>query len=446
MTFPLQYSDEKEGVDGRGPAKIESFVPILTERGIVKDGDSWYATDDRPERAGISAHVFRKAFLRFQSIHEEASGWALDSFSNRKSFAFEWEGYKQAIPDRAGAILNANKWTRKEIGSGDILKRVIAAIELPDNNLLQWQARQGPDSRAHSRLYDLQKDVLGRHEVETLFYDLYRNGRADHAIFEGITKLCGKRYELLGYLFFIADPGNYLPIRTRSFDRALAELGVDLKTEGRCGWENYLNFVTVIREVRVRLLAEGIADATLLDAHSFCWILSRHEASDHGSDGEDAVLMELFEGRLRPYEDSRKFSVNDEALIRDMQGIASRRVASGQVAEDIALKAERNRLCSEGFPDLGEKVESVANRPGLGYDIKSFESDGSERFIEVKNVSSASRFFLSEGEWLNSRERTNYWFYLVSETGKSKPVVSMMPAESLEKLHLRPVNFLVSFE
>lgn len=398
----------------------------------------------------ISPRRFHEAFLRFQRIHIEESGWELDSFSNRDSFAFQWEGYKQAIPERAGAVLQAKRWKRAEIGSGEILRRVIAAIELPDNNLLQWQARQGPASRAHSRIYDLlaETEIEGRVILEGLFYDLYRSGKADEETFEGIVSLCRQRYELLGYLFFIADPGRFLPLRTRSFDKALAELGVELKTEGRCGWDNYLAFVDAIREVRMRLHAEGVTDATLLDAHSFCWIIARHKFTEVRTGNPEIAVLEKFSGSLRPGDVKREFSPNDDAEIRNMQELAAKCRASGQIAEEIAENTERNRLTKEGRPDLAAKVESVANRPGMGFDIRSFDCDGTERFIEVKNVSNGNRFFLSEGEWLNSQARSNYWFYLVSipSDKKTSPKVILLRSDEIDCIHLRPVNYLVSFD
>lgn len=402
----------------------------------------------QPSVNSLSPGRFHAAYLRFQRFHKDESGWELDSFSNRDSFAFQWEGYKQAIPERAGSLLNASRWTLAEIGTGEILKRVIAAIELPDNNLLQWQARQGPASRAHSRIYDLQTDPGGRRKLETLFYDLYRRQKADKETFEGIVDLCGQRYELLGYLFFVADPVRFLPLRTRSFDKALSELGLGLKTEGQCGWENYLTFVDAIREVRIRLQAEGLTDATLLDAHSFCWILARNPPSDESVVIPVIAEIETFSGSLQPGNANREFSFNDDAEIRDMEQQAAKCRAAGQIAEELAENTERDRLTREGRSDLAAMVENVADRPGLGYDIKSFNSDGTERFIEVKNVSNGNRFFLSEGEWLNSQLRPNYWFYLV-RIAKNKPKkakVVVLRSDQIDSLHLRPVNYLVSFD
>jgi len=122
---------------------------------------------------------------------------------------------------------------------------------------------------------------------------------------------------------------------------------------------------------------------------------------------------------------------------------AEKRTAAGQIAEEIVLAAEKDRLSKAGRAYLADKVESVADRPGLGYDIKSFEQDDTPRFIEVKNISKSDRFFLSEGEWQNSRKRTNYWFYLVSAADSRRPKVSCLPAEKLQPAHLQPVQYVV---
>jgi len=434
-TFDFKW-DSKQAMDQRSVFRKYANMIESNYRGLFRQEGS----------ISISPTRFRAAFGRFQAIHTKECGWPVESFSNRDSFAFQWEGYKHAIPVRAGAVLKAHRWTRNEIGKGDILKRVIQAIELPGNNLLQWEGRHGPSSRAHSKLFELQTQPGSRQEIEELFYNLFKGRVANEETFEGIVRLCGKKYELLGYLFFIADPGRFLPLRTQSFDKALAELGVDLKTGKSCGWKNYQMFISAIREVRTRLHAEGIVDASLLDAHSFCWILARNEPEKSTKTKINPAIFQTFDGKLATSTPTVIFSPKDDAEIRNMREKADKCHASGQIAEEISLQAERIRLLDCGLANLAAKVVSVADRPGLGYDIKSFEADGTERYIEVKNVSNGRRFFLSSGEWLNSRERGNYWFYLVSGAGTSQPKITMMKSDLLQESHLQPTNYLVSYE
>lgn len=45
-TFPMKYSDDLQDAEGNGPAKIEDFTPILSNRTLRKDSDGWYAYPD----------------------------------------------------------------------------------------------------------------------------------------------------------------------------------------------------------------------------------------------------------------------------------------------------------------------------------------------------------------------------------------------------------------
>ncbi len=137
------------------------------------------------------------------------------------------------------------------------------------------------------------------------------------------------------------------------------------------------------------------------------------------------------------------FPAAEETEVLDMHAAAEARRASGRMAEDIAMEKERERLCLEGRPDLSVRVALVSDRPGLGYDIQSFDRDGTDRFIEVKNISNGARFYLSIHQWITSRKGGNYWFYLVSGVGSDEPKVQCFAAAALQEKHLEPVEYLV---
>lgn len=161
--------------------------------------------------------------------------------------------------------------------------------------------------------------------------------------------------------------------------------------------------------------------------------------------GESLHLpVRLFAGSFR--EASRQVDSSgdgEQAEEVNMDSVAEARRKAGQKAEEIAQAKERERLCLEGRSDLANDVELVSNRPGLGYDIRSFERDGSPRFIEVKNITCGARFYLSIHQWLTSRKSGNYWFYLVSGVGSDEPLVECVAAAALEEKHLEPVEFMV---
>ena len=128
-----------------------------------------------------------------------------------------------------------------------------------------------------------------------------------------------------------------------------------------------------------------------------------------------------------------------------MEAASQNRIASGQIAEEVAFQAEKERLQQDGRSDLAEQVRNISNRPGMGFDINSFDIDGTPRCIEVKNISGGNRFFLSHGELKNSQSRPNYWFYLVSDTDTDRPIVTFLPAAQIEPDHLQATQYLVNF-
>lgn len=86
----------------------------------------------------------------------------------------------------------------------------------------------------------------------------------------------------------------------------------------------------------------------------------------------------------------------------DYLAIDARNRALGLAGEGFMLEFERRRLWDGGRTDLAKAVEHVAvtRGDGLGYDLKSFELDGTPRLIEVKTTSFAALtpFFVSKRE------------------------------------------------
>lgn len=89
----------------------------------------------------------------------------------------------------------------------------------------------------------------------------------------------------------------------------------------------------------------------------------------------------------------------------------------GRMGEKFALEYERARLRHAGEERLARQVDhvSVTRGDGLGYDIGSFEVDGSERLIEVKTTGFGKHtpFFVSRNELRVSRGRSDYHLYRV---------------------------------
>lgn len=137
---------------------------------------------------------------------------------------------------------------------------------------------------------------------------------------------------------------------------------------------------------------------------------------------------------------ARKF---DPAL-RDL-----RNRKTGQRGEEIVYYSERARLSAAGRPDLANKVKWVSQEDGdgAGYDVLSFETDGTERFFEVKTTIGPKRtpFFLSRNERDFPEEApSNFRIFRLYELGKTPRSFLIAPPLN-SALILEPSVYRASF-
>lgn len=90
----------------------------------------------------------------------------------------------------------------------------------------------------------------------------------------------------------------------------------------------------------------------------------------------------------------------------------------GDAGEELVIEYEMRRLIQLGRTDLANEICHSARVEGdhLGYDIKSFNEDGTERYIEVKSTTldQNTPFFVSRNEVRQSIELSpSYWIYRV---------------------------------
>jgi hypothetical protein len=126
----------------------------------------------------------------------------------------------------------------------------------------------------------------------------------------------------------------------------------------------------------------------------------------------------------------------------------ARNASLGAAGEKFVLEVEQRRLWEAGKRRLAERIEQVSSTrgDGLGYDIVSFETDGRERFIEVKTTSFGSRtpFFASQGEVAVSDELSDkYQLYRVFKFRES-PKLFMLAGSLRQSCALDPIQYRAS--
>lgn len=137
------------------------------------------------------------------------------------------------------------------------------------------------------------------------------------------------------------------------------------------------------------------------------------------------------------------------AIRRDYTEREARNRSLGRAGEEFVLEFERWRLTQLGEAQLAAKVDWVAHTKGdgLGYDVRSFEATGKDRFIEVKTTSFgvATPFYLTSTELRFSElHEPTFHIYRVFEF-RADPRLFVMSGAPTKHCVLDPVSFRASF-
>ena len=143
-----------------------------------------------------------------------------------------------------------------------------------------------------------------------------------------------------------------------------------------------------------------------------------------------------------------KKSLNKNAVKKDysMQSKKNKRI--GDRGEQVVVKAEREFLMKHDKINLANKVEHVSEEDdSAGYDIKSYNLDGTAKYIEVKstlNPVGRCNIFISSNELQASKNLDNYYYYIVCDVGSLNPKIWKIKGTSLledENIFLEPILY-----
>jgi hypothetical protein len=152
-----------------------------------------------------------------------------------------------------------------------------------------------------------------------------------------------------------------------------------------------------------------------------------------------------------PHRDDDKPKLYDRApqirtpVRRNYLEIEARNQTLGLAGEKLVLEFEHKRLGHAGQKDLANRVEHISNTTGdhLGFDIKSFETDGRDRLIEVKTTrfGALTPFFASNNEVNISEAReAEYQLYRLFNFTQ-QPKLFVLPGSLRNTCSLDPTQF-----
>lgn len=157
---------------------------------------------------------------------------------------------------------------------------------------------------------------------------------------------------------------------------------------------------------------------------------------------------------LPPIPEKRKGSnVSEKPVIYNPAGInyiereASNKLL-GDAGEQFVINFERARLIYAGMESFADRIEqvSVTIGPSAGFDIHSFEVNGSDRFIEAKTTKYGKNtpFFVTPNELKFSRKNASQYFLYRVFKFRAEPRMFSLHGHLQDKCMLEPSQYVAS--
>lgn len=400
----------------------------------------------------ISPQNISELFKQFQYILKNRYGEDFIGFDY--GMPNDWEAYKPIVAQIAYNILDVGKWSNDDIGTGKILNAIIAALSIKDpksgktHNLVNW--------RAPRNLATTVKKRRNLFEFEKIAFEFYNNNLKSKDAFDQFAAVIGKRYPEIAFLFYIKDSYSYLPLAPTFFDPVFEILGLDFRTQGNASWDNYVTYLGIIQQIQNYLKNEGYPETRLIDAHSFCWMVSNFLQD---TETKNVLIKQKIQKRknsqfqwltdLSPDifpEISTSSKTSRQNSDEDYLTQHKQNMAIGKKAEEVVFEYEKERLLKYGRIDLANKIEWTSlSDDNCGYDIKSFNEQGEDIYIEVKagrTTKGGISFILSNREYLKSQNTQNFFFYCVIFR-EQQNLIWGIDSKKINEEFLYPLNFLV---
>lgn len=126
----------------------------------------------------------------------------------------------------------------------------------------------------------------------------------------------------------------------------------------------------------------------------------------------------------------------------------ARNQSLGEAGEQFVINFERARLIRAGKDALADRIEQVSatRGPSAGFDIRSFEFNGTDRFIEAKTTKygKSTPFFITSNEVRFSHEnKDQYYLYRIFKF-REAPRIFTLHGQIEDHCVLKPTEFIAS--
>lgn len=380
---------------------------------------------------------------------------------------YKWEGFK-----------HFKKTFR--IDAEDFGENLYEALKFPKpDNILGTTVRPREDLRKAAKaspekarekwkeLYDEKKPLSER---VAAFQTWHSNMLV--ALTNDIRRVQSQDAHAISVYLALRYPDKYFIYSSRQFRYFAKVAGFQYKP--KAGFEMMREFVPMFEQTREQLAADeeliseykawlkenGFKDKGLnILTQDFIFAVNRHidftRIDNKDNEAYKAVKASCLSAEIigNASEPSEKGKPSFSPVEVDYDARNRRIIELGAKGEKWVCQYEQTLLLDKGRADLAKRVEnvSVTRGDGLGYDVLSFNDDGTEKHIEVKTTAGAysRQFYVTRNELEYSRQHPDTFFlyrvYDYEDGGDGMPRTARIKIirGSLEPLCTCPVTFSV---
>lgn len=161
-------------------------------------------------------------------------------------------------------------------------------------------------------------------------------------------------------------------------------------------------------------------------------------------------FLEAYEDAPKPVDTSANSVAESRAIYIPEKvnylEIEANNIALGDAGEQFVMNFEKARLIRAGKESLADRIEqvSVTQGPSAGFDVLSFEENGSDRYIEAKTTKNGKNtpFYVTPNELRFSQENAKrYHLYRIFRF-RADPRVFTLQGNLNELCDLKPSEYL----
>lgn len=150
-------------------------------------------------------------------------------------------------------------------------------------------------------------------------------------------------------------------------------------------------------------------------------------------------------------EDRKAPSISEAPAIYNPGGVnylerEARNISLGEAGEQFVINFERARLIRAGKESLAERIEQVSATvgPAAGFDIKSFDESGADRYIEAKTTKYGKNtpFFVTPNEVRFSRANASRYYLYRLFSFRESPRLFALQGHVEDRCILEPSEFI----